>query len=367
MSELMLARLFMPVVAVVMAVTAAAAGPDPVMDRARALHQRAVSIDSHTDAPLRWEKSAGRPGRGAAATLGAMKRGGLDARVVAAYVSSRDGASTARPLNRATYLRARRRVERLLDLIDAEAGANSAVCGVASTPAAIDSLKRIGKRALVPAVENGLCIGTDLDYIDTLASRGVIYVTLTHVYDNQLAHTSSRTRNPGGGLTPFGRKAVGRLNDAGVLIDLSHSSEATFHDVLALSRVPVVCTHSCCRALCDHDRNLTDAQMRALARAGGVVQIAAYKGFLRRGGRRASVDDVVRHIDHAVKVAGIDHVGVGTDFDGGGGVSGFTDDSGFVNVTAGLMRLGYSDEDIAKVMGGNFMRVLGEAQKGAVR
>lgn len=142
-----------------------------------------------------------------------------------------------------------------------------------------------------------------------------------------------------------------------MMIDLSHAAETTFYQTLELSTQPVVCSHSSCRALCNHPRNLTDEQMRALAAKGGVVQITMYKGFLVDEGE-ATLDDFMRHLLHAVDVAGIEHVGIGSDFDGDGTIVGCADASAMRNVTRELLRAGFSDEDIQKIWGGNWLRVM---------
>jgi microsomal dipeptidase-like Zn-dependent dipeptidase len=145
-----------------------------------------------------------------------------------------------------------------------------------------------------------------------------------------------------------------------MMIDISHASEATFWDVIKYSKDPIFASHSSVMALCNHDRNLTDDQLRALAKNGGVIQICIYGGYLNNDEKVASVDDVVKHIDHAVKVAGIDHVGIGSDFDGGGGVLGCKGDNDLINITVKLIEKGYSEEDIRKIWGGNFFRVMNQ-------
>jgi microsomal dipeptidase-like Zn-dependent dipeptidase len=150
------------------------------------------------------------------------------------------------------------------------------------------------------------------------------------------------------------------MNKLGMMIDISHASEATFWDVIKYSKDPIFASHSSVMALCNHDRNLTDDQLRALAKNGGVIQICIYDGYLNNDAKIASVDDVVKHIDHAVKVAGIDHVGIGSDFDGGGGVQGCKGDNDMINITVKLIEKGYSEEDIRKIWGGNFFRVMNQ-------
>jgi microsomal dipeptidase-like Zn-dependent dipeptidase len=150
------------------------------------------------------------------------------------------------------------------------------------------------------------------------------------------------------------------MNKVGMMIDVSHVSEGTFWDVIKYSKDPIFASHSSVKALCDHDRNLTDDQLRALAKNGGVIQICIYDGYLNNDAKAASIDDIVKHIDHAVKVAGIDHVGIGSDFDGGGGVLGCKGDNDMINITVKLIEKGYSEEDIRKIWGGNFFRVMNQ-------
>jgi microsomal dipeptidase-like Zn-dependent dipeptidase len=151
------------------------------------------------------------------------------------------------------------------------------------------------------------------------------------------------------------------MNRVGMMIDLSHAGEATFYQALELSSQPVVCSHSSARALCDHPRNLTDDQLRTLAARGGVAQVTLYNGFLRTDGS-ATIDDAVRHLLHMVEVAGIDHVGIGTDFDGDGGVMGLAHAGELINLTRMLLREGYSEADLRKLWGENFLRVMHQAQ-----
>ena len=148
------------------------------------------------------------------------------------------------------------------------------------------------------------------------------------------------------------------MNRLGMMIDLSHASEGTFWEVMKLSKRPVICSHSSARALCDHDRNLTDEQLRALARNGGGVQVCLLDAYINTDRRAASVTDAVAHLDHIIQVAGIDHVGIGSDFDGGGGLTGCYGDNDFINLTVQLLEKGYTEEDLRKLWGGNLMRVM---------
>ena len=183
------------------------------------------------------------------------------------------------------------------------------------------------------------------------------YLTLCHNGDNDLCDSARKSAQEHGGLSDFGRAAVEELNRTGMLIDLSHAAESTFYEVLERSQRPVACTHSSARALCNHPRNLTDDQLRALAQQGGVAQATFYAGFLRED-EGATVDDAVRHILHMINVAGIDHVGLGSDFDGDGGVPGLASASDMVHLTRRLQAEGLTDDDLRKLWGANFLRVL---------
>ena len=188
-------------------------------------------------------------------------------------------------------------------------------------------------------------------------------MTLCHTYDNDICDTSTDSKREWKGLSPFGEKVVKEMNRLGMMVDLSHASRETFFDVIELSEVPVICSHSSSKALCDHNRNLTDEQLRALAKNGGVVQVCLVSNFLNTKAEEACLMDFIEHIDHIVKVAGIDHVGIGSDFDGGGGVTGCNGANDMIQVTVKLLERGYSEEDIAKIRGGNLLRVMRVVQR----
>ncbi|MBQ4277893.1 MAG: membrane dipeptidase, partial [Bacteroidaceae bacterium] len=155
------------------------------------------------------------------------------------------------------------------------------------------------------------------------------------------------------------------MNRLGMMVDLSHASEQSFYDAIDISSTPIVCSHSSARALCDHPRNLTDDQMRRLAATGGVAQVTFYNGFLRTDGQ-ATIEDAVRHLDHMVQVMGIDHVGIGTDFDGDGGVPGLASASELINFTRRLLLRRYSPQDLELIWGGNFLRVMQACQSATI-
>ena len=209
-------------------------------------------------------------------------------------------------------------------------------------------------------IENGYAIGKDITNVQKFRDRGVVYMTLCHNGDNDICD-SAKGNNEHGGVSPFGAEVIREMNRVGMMVDLSHGGEKSFYDALDISAKPIVCSHSSSRALCDHPRNLTDDQMRALAQKGGVAQVTFYNGFLRQQGE-ASIEDAVAHLNHMVKVMGIEHVGIGTDFDGDGGVKGMASASELINFTRRLLRNRYNDEEIQMIWGGNFLRVMEEVR-----
>jgi microsomal dipeptidase-like Zn-dependent dipeptidase len=283
-----------------------------------------------------------------------MSEGLLDATTMVAYIpqGERDDAS----LEQATE-----KADALLDWVVAGVDANAAGVALCSTPDELYKAKSQHKRAIMLGVENGYAIGREISNIERLRRKGVVYITLCHNGDNDICD-SARGEGEHGGLSAFGRDVVREMNRVGMLVDLSHAAESTFWQVLEYSTKPVVCSHSSCRALCDHPRNLTDAQMRALAAKGGVVQVTMYSGFLRKDGE-ATLDDFLRHLQHAIDVAGIDHVGIGTDFDGDGKVIGCSSASQLRNVTRELLRRGFTPSDIEKIWGGNWLRTMRQVQQ----
>ena len=263
---------------------------------------------------------------------------------------------------------------------------------LARTEADIRRNKSEGKRSIVLGVENGLAIcpvengiplmnvspadeAEALGKLRSLAGRGIVYMTLSHNGDNAICDAASRSNATHGGVSAFGATVIGEMNRLGIMVDLSHGGERSFYDALEISSTPVVCSHSNCRSLCDHQRNLTDDQLRALARKGGVAHTTFYPGFLWDGKSASSVPhrsgtacvmDALEHLNHAIDIMGIDHVGIGTDFDGDGGVSGMNDSSDAMNFTMHLLRKRYSEEDIRKIWGGNWLRVMSEVQNKSI-
>jgi membrane dipeptidase len=382
--------------------------------RARAIHDRVMTLDTHVDI------NAGNftAGRSYATRLETqvnvpkMEDGGLDAVFLIVYVGQ-DEDLTAAGFERA-HAAAMEKFEAIHRLVEELAPDR---IGLALTP---DDARRIyagGKKVAFIGVENGYPLGDDIANVRKFAELGARYVSLAHNGHSQLSDSNTGERDDvwlHGGLSPLGRQVVAELNRWGVMIDISHPSKQSMLQTVELSQAPIIASHSAVRALCDHSRNMDDEQLRALAGNGGVIQVVAFSGYVKcgeesparqqaiaalrqrfgvtGGGRgamasltaeqraefqtamqqldrdfppppEATVQDFVDHIDYAVKLIGIDHVGISSDFDGGGGVAGWNDATETFNVTLELVRRGYTEPQIEKLWSGNLLRVLGEVQE----
>ncbi len=373
--------------------------------KAEKIHKKYLTVDSHTDAPLQLTvkgfdiAETHDPGRDhSTVDFPRMKAGGLDAAFFAVFVSQ--GKRT--PEGNA---KAKAKADLLFDTLYSVINRYPDLAEMAFTPADAYQLKKHGKRAIFIGIENGYPIGNELSLIQSYYSRGARYITLCHTRNNDICDSS--TDSVGfDGLSVFGKNVVLFMNKVGMMVDISHASDKSFYDVISLSKAPVIASHSCARALCDNKRNLDDDMLRALAKNGGVIQMCILSDYVKKPDpnpardsartllikkfdnfdglpedqkeilrnewnvleqkfprKLATVSDVVDHIDHIVKVAGIDHVGIGTDFDGGGGVEGCRDVSQMKNITKELIRRGYSAKDIGKIWGGNLMRVMKKVKR----
>lgn len=324
--------------------------------QAKHIHDTSIILDSHCDTPMFFTENSkenitmfGTRSDKVLVNLPKMTEGRLDASIMVAYLPQGER-------NEEAYKAATAKANRLLTQIDEIVQANSDRVGFAESSNDILRLKAQGKKAILRGIENGYAIGKDIGQLEQFKHRGIVYMTLCHNGDNDICD-SARGNEEHGGLSDFGREVVQQMNRLGILVDLSHASEKSFYDALELSKVPIVCSHSSARALCDHPRNLTDDQMRALAKADGVAQTTVYQGFLRKDGQ-ATIIDAVEHLCHAAKIMGVEHVGLGTDFDGDGGVPGLADASEIINFTRHLLRRQFSEQDIRLIMGGNFLRLI---------
>lgn len=391
------------------------------MERARGIHERVITLDTHVDInPSNFRTGAPNYADrlGTQVNVPKMETGGLDAAFLIVYVGQDDDFTPE------GYARANRQA---MDKFDAIHRLTKEIApdrvALALTPDDVRRIAREGKKAILIGVENGYPIGEDISNIKKFADLGARYMSLAHNGHSQLSDSNTGERDnqwKWNGLSPLGEKAVAELNKWGVMIDISHPSKGSMMRTLELTKAPIIASHSAARALCNHSRNLDDEQLLALKKNGGVVQLVAFNGYvktpapdspertaaiaaLRRefgmpaagagGGRgagmasldstrraqymsrmqrlneqfppapRATVKDFVDHIDYVVKLIGIDHVGISSDFDGGGGVEGWNDASETFNVTLELVRRGYTEEQIAKIWSGNLLRVLGEVQR----
>ena len=327
------------------------------------MHNRILTLDTHCDTPMffaddvRFERRDPK----LLVDLHKMTDGRQDSTIMVAYLPQPKKDETFRQNVRFDVNGPKEYADLIFNKIENIVSENSQYLAFARTPGQLWENKHRGQKSIMLGIENGLALEGDIANIKHFADRGVVYITLCHNGDNDICD-SARGNNTHNGVSEFGAKVIAEMNRLGVMVDLSHAHEKSFWDALDISATPIVCSHSSCRALCDHPRNLTDSQMKALADKGGVCQITIYHGFLRSDGE-ATVMDVLAHLDHAVKVMGIDHVGIGTDFDGDGGVRGMASSADFVNFTRMLMAKRYSEQDIQAILGGNFLRVMAEIQK----
>ena len=379
---------------------------EELIKRALEIHDRVLTVDTHADTPLRMIE----PGfdmaerhdpneTGSKVDYPRMKEGGLDAIFFATFVAQDirddDGNSRAKAL-----------CLQMIDSVVSSTEKNSDIVGLALDPDDAYELEKAGKRAIYIGIENGYPIGSDVSNVELYYNKGVRYITLVHSSNNDIADSATDDDGPEhGGISELGAEVVKEMNRLGIMVDVSHGNDSVFYDAIALSKAPIIASHSNARSVTDHKRNMTDEMLELMAENGGVVQLTMLSVYLRdipenpkrdsafaalqasmkpvsemtqeeRSAARearneinkmypnpsANVEHVVDHIDHIVKVAGIDHVGIGCDFDGGGGIDGIFDASEVMNITIELVRRGYTEEQIQKIWGGNIMRVFNEVQ-----
>lgn len=225
-------------------------------------------------------------------------------------------------------------------------------------PEEAHAIVKNGKKGILLGIENGFAIGEDLDNLKLFRDLGVQYITLCHNGDNDICDSASKSQGTHGGLSDFGRSVVKEMNRLGMTIDVSHVGDKAIEEILTISSKPIISSHSSCRALYDHPRNLPDNLIRKIAQKGGVVQMCMYGGFLREHSEEATIDDLMEHIMHAYHLVGADHIGVGSDFDGDGEVSGVRHIGEMKRITIELLRRGVTRPEISMIMGGNYLRVL---------
>ena len=331
--------------------------------QAQELHNRVLTLDTHCDTPMLFPQGIHFDQRDPRilVDLHKMTEGRQDATIMVSYLPQPKIGETFSSKVDFDVTTPTEYADLIFDKIEEIVNANADYIALARTPGDLYENKRQGKKSIMLGIENGLALGGLLQNVQHFANRGVVYITLCHNGDNDLCD-SARGCNTHGGVSRFGEQVIREMNRLGLMVDLSHAAEKSFYDALDISQTPIVCSHSSCRALCDHPRNLTDDQMRRLATHGGVMQVTLYNGFLVKDGD-ATILDAIAHLEHAVSIMGIDHVGLGTDFDGDGGICGLRDSSELLQFTRQLLSRHYSERDIQKIWGGNFLRVMSQVQK----
>jgi membrane dipeptidase len=398
-----LARVALPLALLALPIVVRTQPPpaDGVSARAKQLHDRAIVIDSHDDTTQRllFDKTfdIAKRQKNGNVDIPRMRDGGLDALFFSIWVPSDvTGAKAVTTANA------------LIASVHKAVAAHPGDLMLATTAADVRRAAAEHKIAALMGMEGGHMINDDLGQLRKYAALGVRYLTLTHFKNNNWAD-SSTDKPAHNGLTPFGKDVVRELNTLGMMVDISHVADKTFYDVLALTKAPVIASHSSCRAIANHPRNMTDDMLRALAKNGGVVMINYHAGFLSEefrvasekksgtvdvamaamskkcGGNEACTtmeserldheamasgalpkvtwEKIIEHIDHAVKVAGADHVGLGSDFDGATMPLGMEDASKLPKITDALLKKGYSEADIGQILGGNILRVMEQVER----
>ena len=381
---------------------------EPSLEQARAVHDRMLTVDTHVDISPDYGSVKFDPGVFTASQVDfpKMRAGGLDAAFLILY-------SGQGKLDEAGYAEAREMVERKYQGIHRAALAYPAQAGLAASAAEVRALHEQGKRALLMGMENAYPLGASVKDVPMWAKRGVRYISITHMGNNQFGGSSNPNEKLGDGkadpgLTPLGRELIKALNDNGIMVDVSHVGKRTMLDAAKLSRAPILASHSGVKGVYDNLRNLDDEQLDAIKKSGGVAQIVAFRSYvaatdpaieagmkelgaryfpdgwdkakpeafeafrkesraLRNKHHDTDLKQFADHIDYAVKRIGIEYVGIVSDFDGGGGVKGWDDASETANVTRELMRRCYSEDDIRALWGGNVLRVMDAVARQSTR
>ena len=327
---------------------------DQYKKKAEEIHRKYLTIDTHNDTAMYlnhpdsddWSVDKGQ------VSFPKMREGGLDAAFFAIYLDQGPLKDSSRD---SVYAYAMNEI----DLFNKYVAEHSHEAAFARSPKELRKLKKEGKRGVVLALENGYGIGTDLSRVDSFYVAGCRYITLCHNYTNDICD-ASRYENPNGhgGLSEFGEQVVRRMNELGMLVDVSHASTSTLYDIIKISKAPIFASHSSVRAIKDHPRNLTDQEIKDIAATGGVIQIATGRWCLTNAPKsETKIVHLADHIDHIKNLVGPEHIGLGTDFDGGGGMVDFQDCSKMKDLTVELLKRGYTEKELEMFWGGNFMRV----------
>ena len=379
-------------------------------EKATEIHERSLTIDSHIDWPIRqWGNPEfdpsirHEPGLSSSGQwdLVRMEEGGLDAVFMSIFTSQKKRNSEA-------YQQAKDHANQLIDLTEKLVADNPDKIAIALTPEDAYSNEKLGKKSIFLGMENGYPLGKDLANLQFFYQRGIRYITLTHNTNNDLGDSSTDEQQEWGGLSPWGEEVVREMNSLGIMIDISHVHDDTFWDVIKLTKAPIIASHSSASALRDVPRNMNDDMLRAIKENGGVVQLCLLGDYIKeieqsperetalaslsaeraawqRGElnseeikaffakyreinqkypeNKPTLADAIDHLDHMVQIMGIDHVGIGSDFDGGGGLIDINDVSEMPNITEELLLRGYSEEEIRQIWSGNLMRVFDQVIK----
>ncbi|MBR8538180.1 dipeptidase [Carboxylicivirga sediminis] len=372
-------------------------------------HRQAITIDTHVDTPMRFLRDTFDIGKehqapSSRVDLPRMEKGGLDAIFFAIFTGQRQRTDENNTL-------AYQMAHEMIDSTEKAVKANSQIAELAYTAEDAIRLEQAGKRAIYLGMENGFPLNKEASRVEEFYNRGVRYITLSHTKNNDICDSSTDKEGPEhDGLSPFGNEVVKEMNRLGMIIDVSHISDKAFYDVMDQSTAPVIASHSSVRAICDHPRNMDDSMIKLLAAKGGVIQICILGAYIQPEDTTSlnylkheelrikynnwnyssdeqrkqawaewraidehyppllpSIADAVDHIDYVVKLVGIDYVGIGSDFDGGGGLSDCVDVADFPKITEELVKRGYTETDIAKIWGGNFLRVFRQVEAAAER
>ena len=380
---------------------------ESVEEKAARIHEKVLTVDSHVDTPMRLTHLGFDVGKSHNVNDGRsrvdfprMKEGGLDAIFFAIFTSQE-------PRTPEGNEKVKKYALEISDSIHSALEKYSDIALLALTPEDAYNAEREGKRAIFIGMENGYPIGDDISLINKYYNLGVRYITLCHTKNNDICDSSTDTTEYNG-LSEFGEEVVEEMNRIGMMIDVSHISDSSFYDVIELTSSPIIASHSCAKTICNNPRNLTDEMLKLLAENNGVIQLCILSDYVKKpepnpkrdscqlvvrkryrhfqdltneemeNARRdwyaidtifpaklATVADAVDHIDHIVEIIGIDHIGIGTDFDGGGGLEDCYDVSQLGNITLELVKRGYSESDIEKIWSGNIMRVMKEVADNA--
>jgi membrane dipeptidase len=399
-------KIFLGISLSILILTGCSSSEEQLAKKADKIHASILTVDTHCDTPMEFSNSGfdlGVKHDDGCVDFPRMIEGGLHAEFFAVFTGQG-------PRNDSTYDKVYKKALDIFDAIHKNVEKNSEMAEVAYTADDAYRLRKAGKIAAFIGVENGYPIGKDISKIKQFYDLGARYITLAHTKNNDICDSSTDPAGPeNNGLSPLGVQVVNEMNHLGMMVDISHISDKSFFDVLKITKAPVIASHSSCRALCGSPRNLTDDMLLALKENGGVIQIcilgnylktpepnpeldaklkelqtrygdydalpedskklvrSEYRAIQKRYEKPATVKDIVDHIDHAVQVIGIDYVGIGTDFDGGGGVEGCRNVSEMKNITIELLRRGYSKSEITKIWGGNVMRVLRKVEEVAAK